>query len=149
MAFTSGNPNLDGSGFGVLTVNDDPLNLAPTTRYTDLTLTNNNNVFEVNEGVAVTVTKDGKYAFVAGRNSKKILEPDANPLAGGNIGIIKDPLGPNPKLVAATEPVPGSLTNNVALSSDGKYLIGSYPTDRKSTRLNSSHLDLSRMPSSA
>ena len=47
-----------------------------------------------------------------------------NPLAGGNIGIIKDPLGPNPKLVAATEPVPGSLTNNnVPLSSDGKYLI--------------------------
>ncbi|MBE9097649.1 hypothetical protein [Tychonema sp. LEGE 07203] len=37
-------------------------------------------------------------------------------------------MGPNPKLVAATEPVPGSLTNNVALSGDGKYLIGSYPT---------------------
>ncbi|TAF98087.1 MAG: hypothetical protein EAZ45_21065 [Oscillatoriales cyanobacterium] len=96
--------------------------------YTNLTLTNNTNVFEVNEGVAVTMTADGKYAFVAGRNSKKIIEVDANPLAGGNIGIIKDPLGPNPKLVAATEPVPGSLTNNVALSSDGKYLIGSYPT---------------------
>ncbi|WP_293233775.1 MULTISPECIES: hypothetical protein, partial [unclassified Microcoleus] len=38
------------------------------------------------------------------------------------------PLGPNPKLVAATEPVPGVLTNNVTLSGDGKYLIGSYPT---------------------
>ncbi|TAE93687.1 MAG: hypothetical protein EAZ79_26365, partial [Oscillatoriales cyanobacterium] len=122
------NPNTDGSGFGVLTVSDDPLNLTPTTVYTNLTLTNNTNVFEVNEGVAVTVTADGKYAFVAGRNSKKIIEVDANPLAGGNIGIIKDPLGPNPQLVAATEPVPGSLTNNVALSGDGKYLIGSYPT---------------------
>ncbi|MEZ2250366.1 hypothetical protein [Microcoleus sp.] len=65
---------------------------------------------------------------MAGRNSKKILEPNANPLAGGNIGIIKDPLGPNPQLVAATEPVPGILTNNVTLSGDGKYLIGSYPT---------------------
>lgn len=128
MVFTNGNASTDGSGFGVLTVSDDPLNLAPTTLYTNLTLTNNNNVFEVNEGVAVTVTADGKYAFVAGRNSKKILELDANPLAGGNIGIIKDPLGPNPKLVAATEPVPGVLTNNVALSSDGKFLIGSYPT---------------------
>jgi hypothetical protein len=128
MVFTNGNPNTDGSGFGVLTVSDDPLNWAPTTLYTNLTLTNNTNVFEVNEGVAVTMTADGKYAFVAGRNSKKIIEVDANPLAGGNIGIIKDPLGPNPKLVAATEPVPGSLTNNVALSSDGKYLIGSYPT---------------------
>jgi hypothetical protein len=37
-------------------------------------------------------------------------------------------LGPNPQLVAATEPVPGVLTNNVTLSGDGKYLIGSYPT---------------------
>ena len=36
-------------------------------------------------------------------------------------------MGPNPQLVAATEPVPGVLTNNVALSSDGKYLIGTYP----------------------
>jgi hypothetical protein len=128
MVFTNGNPNTDGSGFGVLTVSADPLNLAPTTRYTNLTLTNNNNVFEVNEGVAVTVTKDGRYAFVAGRNSKNILKVDADPLAGGNIGIIKDPLGPNPQLVAATEPMPEILTNNVALSSDGKYLIGTYPT---------------------
>jgi hypothetical protein len=43
-----------------------------------------------------------------------------------NIRSVKDPLGPNPKLVAATEPVPGVFTNNVTLSSDGKYLIGSY-----------------------
>ena len=127
MVFTNGNPNTDGSGFGVLTVSDDPLNLTPTTVYTNLTLTDNRNVFEVNEGVAVTVTKDGKYAFVAGRNSKKIILGE-DPLAGGNIGIIQDPLGPNPKLVAATEPVPGILTNNVTLSGDGKYLIGSYPT---------------------
>ncbi|MEG5049402.1 MULTISPECIES: peptidoglycan-binding protein [unclassified Microcoleus] len=129
MVFTNGNPNTDGSGFGVLTVSDDPINLAPTTRYTNLTLsaqTNEGNVFEVNEGVAVTVTKDGRYAFVAGRNFRG--NTGSYPLAGGNIGIIKDPLGPNPKLVAATQPVPGSLTNNVALSSDGKYLIGSYPT---------------------
>lgn len=126
MVFTNGNPGNDGSGFGALTVSDDPLNWAPTTLYTNLTLTHNNNVFEVNEGVAVTVTADGKYAFVAGRNRRKIIE-GANPLAGGNIGIIKDPLGPNPQLVAATEPVPGVLTNNVTLSGDGKYLIGSYP----------------------
>jgi hypothetical protein len=108
-------------------VSDDPLNWVPTTLYTNLTLTNNTNVFEVNEGVAVTMTKDGKYAFVAGRNSKKIILGE-DPLAGGNIGIIQYPLGPNPKLVAATEPVPGVLTNNVTLSGDGKYLIGSYPT---------------------
>jgi len=86
------------------------------------------NVFEVNEGVAVTVTADGKYAFVAGRNSKKIKEPYPNPLAGGNIGIIQeDPWGPNPQLVAATEPVPGVYINNLAFSSADKYLIASYP----------------------
>ena len=128
MVFTNGNANTDGSGFGVLTVSDDPLNLAPTTIYTNLTLGSDTDFFDVNEGVAVTVTADGKYAFVAGRNSQKIIEVDANPLAGGNIGIIKDPLGPHPQLVAATEQVPGALTNNVTLSGDGKYLIGSYPT---------------------
>ncbi len=126
MVFTNGNANTDGSGFGVLTVNDDPLNLAPTTIYTNLTLGSDTDFFDVNEGVAVTVTADGKYAFVAGRNSTKIIWDE--PQAGGNIGIIKDPLGPNPQLVAATQQVPGSLTNNVTLSGDGKYLIGSYPT---------------------
>ena len=126
MVFTNGNRETDGSGFGVLTVKDDPINWAPTTLYTNLTLGSDVDFFDVNEGVAVTVTADGKYAFVAGRNTRGNTGSD--PLAGGNIGIIQDPLGPNPKLVAATEPVPGSLTNNVALSSDGKYLIGSYPT---------------------
>ncbi len=126
MVFTNGNPNTDGSGFGVLTVSDDPLNLAPTTIYTNLTLGSDTDFFDVNEGVAVTVNGDGKYAFVAGRNSNKIILGE--PQAGGNIGIIKDPLGPNPKLVAATQQMPGSLTNNVTLSGDGKYLIGSYPT---------------------
>ena len=129
MVFTSGDTLTDGSGFGVLTVSDDPVNFAPTTRYATLSFwdqTTAGNVFEVNEGVAVTVTKDGRYAFVAGRNNRG--GSGSNPLAGGNIGIIKDPLGLNPKLVAATEPVPNALTNNVALSGDGKYLIGSYPT---------------------
>ena len=123
MVFTNGSRLTDGDGFGVLTVSDDPLNWTPTTTYANLTLTNNTNVFEVNEGVDVTVTPDGNYAFVAGRNTNKINEPYANPLAGGNIGIIKDPLGLNPQLVAATEPMPGVFTNKVALSGDGKYLI--------------------------
>ncbi|MEG4288374.1 Ig-like domain-containing protein [Microcoleus sp. C2C3] len=127
MVFTNGNPNTDGSGFGVLTVSDDPINWAPKTDYTSLTLGSGFDFFDVTEGVAVTVTADGNYAFVAGRNSKKIIEGD-NPLAGGNIGIIQDPLGLNPKLVAATQQMPELATNNLALSSDGKYLIGSYPT---------------------
>jgi len=124
MAFTNGSKLTDGSGFGVLTVSDDPLNWTPTTTYANLTLGSDDDFFDVNEGVAVTVTADGNYAFVAGRNSKKVSLGE--PQSGGNIGIIKDPLGLNPQLVAATEPVPEHLINNVALSSDGKYLIGSY-----------------------
>jgi hypothetical protein len=131
ITFTSGNPNLDGSGFGVLEItNSDPLSFAAATRYASLSLGSTSDYFDVNEGVAVTIMKDGRYAFVAGRNSRQ-SNPEDFPDArkGGNIGIIKDPLGPNPQLVAATRPIPYSLTNNVALSSDDKYLIGSYPTE--------------------
>jgi len=128
ITFTSGNPTTDGSGFGVLEItNSDPLSFVATARYANLSLGDNLDYFDVNEGVAVTVMKDGRYAFVAGRNSRGNNNPtDAR--QGGNIGIIKNPLGPNPQLVAATRPIPGSLTNNLALSSDGKYLIASYPT---------------------
>ena len=84
----------------------------------------------MDEGVAVTVMKDGSYAFVAGRdtrgNAGTSIYPDKR--EGGNIGIIKDPLGDNPQLVAATRPIPESLTNNVMLTGDDKYLVGSYPT---------------------
>ncbi|MEG4336309.1 DUF4114 domain-containing protein [Microcoleus sp. D3_18_C2] len=115
----------DGKGFGVLEIeSDDPLNFSAEVRYAPLSLGVANDYFDVNEAVAVTVTQDGKYAFVAGRNSRAKI----NTREGGNIGIIANPLGPNPQLVAATRPIPGSLTNNVALSSDGKYLIASYPT---------------------
>lgn len=47
--------------------------------------------------------------------------------AGSNIGIIKNPLGPNPQLVAATRPIPVGLTSDLVLSSDGHYLTASYP----------------------
>ena len=126
--FTSGNTATDGSGLGVLEITDsDPLSLAAAARYANLSLGSDSDYFDVNEGVAVTITKDGQYAFVAGRNNRGNVNP-SDARSGGNIGIIFDPLGPNPRLVAATRPIPGSLTNNVALSSDGKYLIASYPT---------------------
>jgi len=113
----------DSKGFGVLEIeSDDPLNFSAAVRYAPLSLGVANDYFDVNEGVAVTVTQDGKYAFVAGRNSGAKVDTRE----GGNIGIIKDPLGPNPQLVAATRPIPDSVANNVALSSDGKYLIASY-----------------------
>ena len=125
MTFTSG--QFDGQGFGALEiVNDDPLAFEATTKYTSLSLDVFWDYFDVDRGVAVTIMKDGSYAFVAGRDT--IGNTKINSREGGNIGIIKDPLGDNPELVAATRPIPGSLTNNVVLSGDDKYLIGSYPT---------------------
>lgn len=116
----------DRKGFGVLEIeSDDPLNFIAAVRYAPLSLGVATDYFDVNEGVAVTVTSDRKYAFVAGRNSRAKAEDMRE---GGNIGIIKDPLGLKPELVAATRPIPDSFTNNLALSSDGKYLIASYPT---------------------
>lgn len=131
MTFTNGNPFTDGKGFGVLNItNDDPNSFAATANYINLKLDQFSDYFDLDEGVAVTITKDGSYAFVAGRDTKgntgTSFYPD--PREGGNIGIIKDPLGDNPQLVGATRPIPGSLTNNVVLSGDDKYLIGSYPT---------------------
>jgi DNA-binding beta-propeller fold protein YncE len=117
ITFTSGNPTTDGSGFGVLEItNSDPLSFAAAARYANLSLGSDSDYFDVNEGVAVTIMKDGRYAFVAGRNNRQ-NNPDDFPdgRKGGNIGIIKDPLGPNPRLVAATRPIPGSLTNNWSL----------------------------------
>ncbi|MBW4496375.1 MAG: DNA/RNA non-specific endonuclease [Oscillatoria princeps RMCB-10] len=126
LTFTNGQQNSDAKGFGVLEVtNDDPLNFAASARYIDLSLGNVGDYFDVNEGVAVTVMPDGRYAFVAGRNRQgSVLQTDKR--AGGNIGIIKDPLT-NPQLVAATRPIPQALTADLVLSNDSKYLYASYP----------------------
>jgi DNA/RNA endonuclease G (NUC1) len=126
LTFTNGQQNSDAKGFGVVEVtNDDPLNFAASARYIDLSLGNAGDYFDVNEGVAVTVMPDGRYAFVAGRNRQgSVWQTDKR--AGGNIGIIKDPLT-NPQLVAATRPIPQALTADLVLSNDSKYLYASYP----------------------
>ncbi|MEB3340032.1 hypothetical protein [Okeania sp.] len=48
-------------------------------------------------------------------------------LNSGNVGIIQDPLGENPELVAATRPLPDHLTHDLVLSNDDKYLYVSNP----------------------
>ena len=54
-------------------------------------------------------------------------DQDDNPLyEGGNVGIIEDPYGPNPQLIAATRPIPDSYPTELALSADGQYLYVSY-----------------------
>ncbi|NEP81106.1 MAG: Ig domain-containing protein group 2 domain-containing protein, partial [Okeania sp. SIO3B3] len=126
MTFTSGNRNLDFNGFGVLEVtNDDPLNWQAEIRYAPLGLGFANDYFDVNEGSGVTITKDGSYAFVAGRNFRGLFDDEV--LNGGNVGIIQDPLGENPQLVAATRPHPDRITYDLVLSNDDKYLYVSNP----------------------
>ncbi|WP_293279127.1 hypothetical protein [Microcoleus sp. PH2017_31_RDM_U_A] len=56
----------DGKGFGVLEItSEDPLNFSAKVNYAPLSLGVATDYFDVNEAVAVTVTQDGKYAFVA------------------------------------------------------------------------------------
>jgi hypothetical protein len=59
----------DARGVGVLTIVDDDF-AAGTINYIPLGLGSNVDYFDVNEGVGITITKDGKYGFVAGRNSR-------------------------------------------------------------------------------
>ena len=88
-------------------------------------------------GVAVytytnPITKQPEtYAFVAGRadvvDEKFFISQDDSPLyQGGNVGIIKDPYGPNPQLITGTRPIPDSYPTYLALSADGQYLYVSY-----------------------
>ena len=71
------------------------------------------------------------YAFVAGRadivDDQFFDSQDDNPLyQGGNVGIIRDPFGSNPQLIAGTRPIPDSNPTDLALSADGQYLYVSY-----------------------
>ena len=103
-----------------------------TPKYIELTLGSATDAFDVNNAQAVVVTRDLKYAFVTGYNQfiqgVPSRDPDIslfNP-AGGNIGIIKDPFGPNAKLVAATRMTPYSFPDNLVLSPGEEYLYAAY-----------------------
>ncbi|MBO0351521.1 DNA/RNA non-specific endonuclease, partial [Phormidium pseudopriestleyi FRX01] len=126
MVFTNSNRSQDANGFGVLSVtDDDPLNFAATSRYANIGIGPVSDYFDVNEAVAVDVMDDGSYAFVAVRNFLGSIFQD-DPRQGGNIGIIKDPFGENPQLVAATRPIPGGLLQDVVLDNENKYLYAAF-----------------------
>jgi hypothetical protein len=133
LKMTYANSRGDNKGFGLLSVtNDDPNAFAAEVKEVPLGLGSNLDYFDVNEGVSVAVTRDGSYGFVVGRNADprffgQEMESVEGVQAGSNIGIIKDPLT-NPKLVAATRPIPNGFATDLVLSNDNKYLYASYPT---------------------
>lgn len=127
MLFT--NRNNESKGIGILTITDnDVLTFEAETNYISLGLGSTADYFDVNEAISIVLTTDEKYAFVAGYNSRFGLgiESTNGVQAGSNVGIISNPLGDNPALVAATRPIPFGLTSDLALSNDGKYLYASY-----------------------
>ncbi|MBF2017605.1 MAG: beta-propeller fold lactonase family protein [Rivularia sp. T60_A2020_040] len=137
MVFT--NKGNDAKGFGLLTItNDDPINFEAKTNYTNVGIGSAFDYFDVNEARSVVVTRDGKYAFVAGYNGRLFgtgIESIDGPLSGSNIGIIADPLTENAKMVAATRPIPMGLTTDLVLNGgngnggyiDDKFLYAAYP----------------------
>uniref|UniRef100_UPI0020C2C6F2 YncE family protein n=1 Tax=Oscillatoria sp. HE19RPO TaxID=2954806 RepID=UPI0020C2C6F2 len=121
----------DRYGFGAVEItNDDPLLFATREpKYASLSLGSFADYFDINRAVDVEVMADGDYAFVAAINnsSQTNVESIDGRRAGSNIGIIKDPFGPEPTLVAATRPIPGGLTTDLELSRGDRYLWASYP----------------------
>lgn len=121
----------DASGFGILTISSNaPEQFNATTQYVPLRIGPVQDYFDVNEGISATVTRDGKYAFVAGRNGRLFgsgFENIDGVRAGSNVGIIKDPFTDEAKLVAATRPIPMGLASDLVLSSDDRYLTVTYP----------------------
>jgi hypothetical protein len=118
-------------GFGAVEItNDDPLGFAMSTpKYASLGLGSFADYFDINRAVDVEIMADASYAFVAAKNNsiQTNVESIDGRRAGSNIGIIKDPFGPSPTLVAATRPIPGGLTTDLELSKGDRYLWASYP----------------------
>ncbi|GAB1539092.1 hypothetical protein NUACC21_17570 [Scytonema sp. NUACC21] len=124
----------DAEGFGVLTIDNEPGQFKATTKYTKLLLGSEQDAFDVNEAVAVTMMRDPdsgeEYAFVAGRNGRLFGSgiPSIDGVgSGSNVGVIINPLGENSKLVAATRPISMGLTNDLVVTSDNRYLYATYP----------------------
>ena len=79
--------------------------------------------FDVNNGQAIALTSDNKYAFVTGYNAYlpnagDSHNPTSDPLrpAGSSVGIIINPLdGTKAQLVAATRPIPLGSADNLVI----------------------------------
>ena len=77
------------------------------------------------------------------------LEMQHSPLSfvGSNLGLLLFGMAAIGEYVFDLLPFAPPRTETFSLA--GRVIMGTFASDRKSTRLNSSHTDISRMPSSA
>ncbi|MDJ0904030.1 MAG: Ig-like domain-containing protein [Xenococcus sp. MO_188.B8] len=112
MFFT--NSKNDSKGLGRIKItNNEPKNFQAAVDYIPLKLGKSADKLNIKGVASIVVTKDGEYGFVAAKES-------------GNIGVIAHPLNNDAKAIAATQPIPNALTEDVAITRSQKYLFAAY-----------------------
>ena len=75
---------------------------------------------DIQNASGVAVLPDLSYAFVADWQIPSFVTANPNQQKrGAKIGIVKEPFGKNPKLVASTTPIPQGAADSVILSPGG------------------------------
>ena len=103
--------------------------------FSNFSLTNpigSDRYFDINSAESIAYTADGKYAFVLFHNTYNYAyDPSRDPLFGhgSNIGILKDPFGPLPDWVGATEELPFGFGFQLTIDPTGQYLIATESGD--------------------
>jgi hypothetical protein len=103
-------------------------------RYISMTLGSPHDSFDVETVRDIVVHPDLTYAYVTGFAYPNTTLASRNhgvgiPYpAGSNVGIIKDPLGlqGDPKLIAATRPIPVGFPDGLDVTEDGRFLFVNY-----------------------
>jgi YD repeat-containing protein len=87
---------------------------------------------DIRNATGVAITPDLKYAFVADYYMPRLFylpgdyqaafDIEDLHVVGSKIGIVKDPFGPNPQLLAATTPIPMAFLDQLQLDESGNKL---------------------------
>src|SRR5690606_38157250 len=90
---------------------------------------------DIRTATGIAVTENLEYAFVGDWHLSRVIGSGATAAmveleethdVGSKIGIIKDPFGPAPKLIAATTPIPMAFLEDLELDSSGKRLYANF-----------------------
>ncbi|MDH5639643.1 MAG: putative Ig domain-containing protein, partial [Nitrospira sp.] len=146
------NRRSDAQGFGIIRATNSAHSSLKVS-YVPLTLGSKLDSFDVNDASSIAILPAGTlpnqpkdYAFVTGWNRIQQGDPSRDPFlresltleervnaglvlvttVGGNIGVIEDPFGTEPKLVAATSGEFLGMPDGLALSADGLMLYAAF-----------------------